>query len=722
VTTIDRRSLIQSMAATAGAAVSSGAWALRLPGAEAEADLSDSGPTETGPGRFGAYLAIATDGVTTIVVPSAELGQGVYTTLPMLVAEELDADWSRTEPRLAWADPAFGNPARRGVQVTGGSDSIPGYHVLLRRLGASARASLVQVAATDWRVPPAECRTSYGEVFHVASGRRVGYGALAVRAARLEPDQSPALKAPSEFTLLGRSPGRKDTPAKCDGSARFGADLRLPGMLFGAVSLAPVPGSRLAGFDRAAALSGRGVHALVEVEGGLGAVAESTWAAERALREAAPRFEPPSGASESSADVAAALRAALGEPGRVSADMADDVEPALRDAVRSLDAVYEVPLLAHACMEPMSATAWITESGECRVWAPSQRQGAAREAAAHASGLPLERVTLQGTFCGGGFGRRWEVDFVRHAVQLAAAVRGRPVAMTWSREADLRGDFFRAPYACRIRGALDAQGRIMALQATVAGPSLLAFQGRPATGPDPSAIGNLILPQYAVARRRVEFVERAVAQRIGFWRAVSLSQNGFFGECAIDELARLAGLDGLAFRHSLLQADARGLAVLERAARESGWYAPRPRGVGLGIAFSSGFGSYHAQVARVRVEDRAVTVERVTCVHDCGFAFDPDTVAAQMEGGVLFGLSALVQSVEVVDGAPQPANLDAFPMLRFAQSPRIDVHLVDSGAAPGGVGEASTAATLPAVANAIFDATGRRIRRLPIALEGFELA
>jgi isoquinoline 1-oxidoreductase beta subunit len=709
VSTIDRRRLIQGLAASAGIAAGAGAWALRLPDADAA-------------GRFGAYLSIAADGATTIVVPSAELGQGVYTTLPMLVAEELDADWSRTEVRLAWADPAFGNPARRGVQVTGGSDSIPGYHALLRRLGASARAALVRVAASDWSVAPAACSTVKGEVRHVASGRRVGYGVLAERAARLEPEQAPALKSSGDFTLLGRSPGRKDTPAKCDGSAQFGADLRLPGMLFGAVVLAPVPGSRLAGFDRAAALRRRGVHAVVEIDGGLGAVAESTWVAERALRDAAPRFEPPPGALGSSAEVAAALRDALGTPGRVSADMADDVAPALREAARSLDVVYEVPLLAHACMEPMSATAWITGAGECRVWAPSQRQGAARDAAARAAGLPPERVTLQGTFCGGGFGRRWEVDFVRHAVQLAMAVRGRPVAMTWSREADLRGDYFRAPYACRVRAALDGQGDIAALHATVAGPSLLAFQGRPIPGPDPSAIGNVIVPQYAVQRRRVEFVERPVAQRIGFWRAVSLSQNGFFGESAIDELARLAGADGLAFRRRLLAADARALAVLGRVARESGWDAPRPRGTGLGLAFSTGFGSVHAQVARVRVEGRVVTVERVTCVHDCGFAFDPDTVVAQMEGGILFGLSALVQSVEIVDGAPQPANLDAFPVLRCAQAPRIDVHLIDSGVAPGGVGEAATAAILPAVANAIFDATGRRIRRLPIALEGLELA
>ncbi len=712
---IDRRRVIQGFAAIAGVAAGSGAWALRLAAADGTVDA-------TAPGRFGAYLVIETDGATRIVVPAAELGQGVYTTLPMLVAEELDADWSRTEVRLAWADPAFGNPARRGVQVTGGSDSIPGYHALLRRLGASARASLVRVAAGEWGVPLAECRTSGGEVSHPASGRRVGYGPLAARAAALEPEQSPPLKPHTAFTLLGRSPGRKDTPAKCDGSAQFGADLRLPGMLFGAVALAPVPGSRLSGFDRAAALAHRGVHALVGIDGGLGAVAESTWAAERALREAAPRFEPPPGPRESSADIAAALRKALRGSGRVSAGMADDVEPALRDSARAIDVVYEVPMLAHACMEPMTTTAWITDAGDCRVWSPSQRQGAAREAAADAAGLPRERVSVQGTFCGGGFGRRWEVDFVRHAVQLAVAVRGRPVAMTWSREADLRGDYFRAPYACRIRAALDGQGAITAMHATVAGPSLLAFQGRPVPGPDPSAVGNLLVPQYAVPRRRVEFVERPVAQRIGFWRAVSLSQNGFFGESAIDELARLAGLDGLAFRRRLLAADARGLEVLDRAARESGWDEPRPRGTGLGIAFSTGFGSYHAQVARVRVEGSVVTVERVTCVHDCGFAFDPDTVVAQMQGGVLFGLSALVQSVEVADGVPKPVNLDTFPMLRLAQSPRIDVHIVDSGQAPGGVGEASTAAIMPAVANAIFDATGRRIRRLPIGLEGLELA
>ena len=728
-----------------GLAVAAGVWSLHSDGIVAAMAVPDKAQGNVGPApgtaaadaRFGAMLRIALDGTTTIVVPSAEMGQGVYTTLPMLIAEELDADWTRTIVELATADPAFGNPSRRGIQVTGGSDSVPGFHAALRRLGASARQAMLQTAAAEWKVPAAECTTRSGMVFHEPSARRRSYGELARRAAQLPPSQSPTLKQPADFVLCGHSPGRKDSPAKCDGSALFGADLRLPGMLFGAVLLAPRAGSRLVRFDEVAALRRRGVHAVVPIDGGLGAVAETTWSARQALQDAAPQFAPAAGTVEASATIAADLRRILhaasapsstdaaipaAPPIRVSASMADEVDASFAAASRKFDVTYEVPMLAHACMEPMSTTAWITSEGECRVWAPSQRQGAAREAAAAASGLPLERVTLQGTFCGGGFGRRWETDFVTQAVQLAAAVRGRPVAMSWDREADLRGDFFRAPYACRVRGAVTDTGEAAALHATICGPSLLAFQRRPIAAPDPSAIGNLILPQYAIGRRRIEFRERPIAQRIGFWRAVSLSQNGFFGESAVDELAYLAGADGLAFRRRLLATDPRGLAVLEKVAQIAGWDQPLPTGSGRGIAFSTGFGSYHAQVAQVRIDRNVLHVERVVCVHDCGFAFDPDTVRAQMEGGIVFGLSALTQSVEIVDGVPQAANFDRFPILRSASSPAIEVQLINSGAEPGSVGEAATAAIVPAVTNAVFAATGRRIRRLPLALEGFELA
>lgn len=736
---LDRRRVLQGLAALGGV------WSLRGDGSvtatiAAERDSGNTDSTTSAvemSARFGAMLRIAADGMTTIVVPSAEMGQGVYTTLPMLIAEELDADWARTVVELATADPAFGNPSRRGIQVTGGSDSVPGFHAAFRRLGASARQAILQIAAADWNVPAAECTTRSGMVVHGPSARRRSYGELAVRAAQLPPSQSPSLKQAQDFVLLGRSPGRKDTPAKCDGSARFGADLRLPGMLFGAVLLGPTVGSRLIKFDAATALRRCGVHAVVPIDGGLGAVAETTWAARQALNDAAPQFAPATGRAESSASIAADLRRMLQAsadpsathaadenlpPSRLSASMADEVDASFAAASRKFDVIYEVPMLAHACMEPMSTTAWITAEGECRVWAPSQRQGAAREAAAAASGVPLERVTLQGTFCGGGFGRRWETDFVTHAVQLAAVVRGRPVAMSWDREADLRGDFFRAPYACRVRGAVTEAGEAAALHATICGPSLLAFQRRPIAAPDPAAIGNLILPQYAIGRRRIEFRERPIAQRIGFWRAVSLSQNGFFGESAIDELAHLAGADGLAFRRRLLATDPRGLAVLEKAAQIAGWDKPLPRGSGRGVAFSTGFGSYHAQVAQVRIDRHVLHVERVVAVHDCGFAFDPDTVRAQMEGGIVFGLSALTQSVEIIAGVPQATNFDSFPILRSASSPAIEVQLIDSGAEPGGVGEAATAAIIPAVTNAVFAATGRRIRRLPLALEGFELA
>lgn len=713
MTGFSRRAVIQSLA------VGGGALLLRAALPAAAHATTPSGAAAD----FGVYLRVGADGSVSVVVPAAELGQGVYTTLPKLVAEELDADWSRTTVRLAPADAAYGNPDKKGLQSTGNSDSVVGYYMLLREVGASARERLVRAAALRWGVAPGECRTASGAVLHDGSGRRAGYGELAAAAAALPPPlERPPLKRPEQFTLLGRSVGRKDSPAKCDGSAVFGADLRLPGSLFGAVALAPVPGSRLRSFDRAAAMRGRGVFAVLEIDGGLGAVADTTWTAQQALVAAAPVFDASGVALESSAEVSAALRAALGQPGKAAPGARGDAAAVLNGAPPALDVTYEVPMLAHACMEPMAATAWLHD-GQCEVWAPHQRQGAAREEAARICGLPLDRVTLQGTFCGGGFGRKWETDFIRHVVQLAKAVEGRPVALSWSREADIRRDYFRAPFAFRARGALDAQGGVAGLHLKVAGPSLLAFQKRPLPITDPSSVGNAILPQYAIPNRLVEFVERPIAQDIGFWRAVSLSQNGFVGESVIDELALLAGRDPFAFRRTMLAADPRALAVLDRVARESGWYRPLPAGGGWGrgIAFAPGFGSYHAQVAEVRVQDGVVRVERVVCVHDCGFAVDPDTVVAQMEGGIVFGLSALEEAITTRDGAVVQSNFHDFPVLRISQMPKVEVHLVNSGAALGGAGESAVAAIAPAVANAICNATGRRLRQLPLSASGLRL-
>ena len=708
---VGRRRVVQSLA------VGGGALALRV----ALPTFAHSEPSAPAVSDFGVYLRIAADGSVSIVVPAAELGQGVYTTLPKLVAEELDADWSRIEVRLAPADLALGNPHKKGLQSTGNSDSVAGYYTVMRTVGASARDLLVRAAAAGWSVAPEECRTERGQVIHAASGRSAGYGGLAAVAARLTPVQNPVLKSPHQFTLLGRSQGRKDSPAKSDGSAVFGADIRLPGSLFGAVALAPVPGSRLESFARGPAMARRGVFALLEVDGGLGAVADTTWAAQQALVAAAPVFKPPEGELESSKEVSAALLAALDRPGKAAPGARGDVGTVLDHAPPVLDVTYEVPMLAHACMEPMAATAWVTDQA-CRVWAPHQRQGAAREEAARICGLPLDRVTLQGTFCGGGFGRKWEVDFIRHVVQLARAAKGRPVAMTWSRESDIRRDYFRAPFAFRARGALDENGGIAGLHVKIAGPSLLAFQKRPLPIADPSSVGNAILPHYAIPNRLVEFVERPIRQDIGFWRAVSLSQNGFVGESVIDELAHLSQQDPWQFRRSLLTADHRALAVLDLVARKSGWHTPAPPGLGRGIAFAPGFGSYHAQVAEVRVTGTGVHVERVVCVHDCGFAIDPDNVMAQMHSGIVFGLSALDQAITTQDGTVIQSNFHDFPVLRLPQMPKIEVHLLNSGAPLGGAGEAATAAIAPAVANAIFSAIGRRVRRLPLSADGLHLA
>ena len=667
------------------------------------------------------YVRISSDDEISIVVPGAELGQGIYTGLPKIVAEELEADWDRVVVRLATADESYNNPNKKR-QSTGNSDAVIGYFDALRKTGAATREMLLSAAAEQWQVPRVECRAKQSRVYHEPSGKSLSYGALAEAAAGVPVPEDPPLKSRDRYTLLGKSLPRKDTLSKVTGSAVFGADVRLPDQLFASIKTSPVFGGRVKSYQRENIASRPGVFKVVELDDGVAVAAESFWEANSALQALDIEFEFEANDSWSSESISAAFQAALDdETARPFPGAKGDVQSVIAATHDVFEATYEVPFLAHVCMEPMTATALVTEAN-CKIWAPHQQQGAARAMAAELTGLPLEQVALQGTFCGGGFGRKWELDFVRQAVQIAQRTEGRPVTLIWTREQDVSHDFYRPAVASRTWGALDDSGDLAALHIRVVGPSVMTFQGRALPIPDPIIVRNAISPLYDIPNTLIEYVETNTHIPIGFWRGVSLSHNGFIGESIIDELAHRAGRDPLEFRLGLLGNNRRARAVLEKAANEAGWGRALGASTGMGVAFSPGFGSFNAQIAEVTVDDDRLKINSITCVHDCGFAIDPDAVRAQMEGGVVDGLSAaLFGKITIADGAVQQSNFHDYRFIRMAEVPEINVHLISGDAPIGGVGEAAVPAVAPAVANATFAATGKRIRRLPMADAGFRV-
>lgn len=669
-----------------------------------------------------AYVEIAPDDTVSIVVPGAELGQGVYTALPKIIAEELEADWERVQVRLASADEAYVNP-QKGRQSTGNSDAIKGYFDELRRIGAATREMLKGAAATEWGVSAGECRASQGRIVHDASGRSLTYGALAEAAARQPVPADPPLKSAEDYTLLGRSVPRKDGLAKVTGGAQYGADVRLPGQLFASVRTSPVFGGKLTAVVRDDEPLPDGVFAIVELDDGVAVVADSFWEANTFLQSLELQFDAPSNDTWSSAQISDRLHEALDDDSaRAFPGTKGDVDAIFEQSSDVAEFTYEVPFLAHVCMEPMTTTAKVSDT-ECHVWAPHQQQGAARALAAEITGLPLERVSLQGTFCGGGFGRKWELDFVGQAVRIAQSTGGRPVTLMWSREEDVQHDFYRPAVVSRYRAVVDDAGNPVAVHARVAAPSVSTFQGRVQRIPDPFVVGGALNRLYDLPNKRVDYAERNTHVPVGFWRAVARSHNGFICESFVDELAHLGNRDPLELRLQMVAGNKRAVAVLEKAAAEAGWGRPLGENRGLGIAFSSGFGSLNAQIADVSVVDGLLRVHRVTCVLDCGFVIDPDTVMAQMEGGIIDGLSAaLFSKVTIADGAVEQRNFDNYRFIRLAEVPPIDVHLISGGGPLGGVGEAGLPAIAPAIANAIFAATGRRIRKLPLLDEGLRIA
>ncbi len=695
VVKLSRRDFLR-VSAGAGA----GLWlGFRVGASEARA----AAPAAFSPNSF---LSIDAAGAVTIWVIRSEMGQGVHTSMPMLVAEELECDWRSVRVEQAPTGPEFGNMS------TGGSRSVRDSWIPLRKAGAAAREMLVAAAARRWGVEPASCRAEAGRVIHSATGRSLGYGELAAAAARMPVPGDPPLKDPKAFRLLGKKVARLDTAAKVAGRATFGLDVRLPGMLFATVARPPVHGGSVAGFDAGKARKVPGVRAVVAVPSGVAVVASSTWAAIRGREALEVRFEGGPNASLDQGAVERLLSDPAAKPRVVRAD--GDVEAALAGAPRRLEAVYQAPFLAHATMEPMNCTARVTATG-AELWAPTQAPTWARSEVAKALGLSEAAVTVRTTLLGGGFGRRAIPDFAVEAALVARAARA-PVQVVWTREDDMRQDLYRPASRHELRAGLDAAGTLVAWHHRVRAPSISAqLFGRREGRPD--VVEGAVAVPYAARAVLVDCVTPAVGLRVGWWRSVYSSQNAFAEECFIDECAAAAGRDPVAFRRALLEGHPRLRGVVDLAAEKAGWGSPLPAGRGRGLACHSSFGSWVAEVAEVSVERGAVRVHRVVAAIDCGHVVNPDTVEAQVESAVVYGLSAALRGeITLEAGRVREGNFDDYQPLRMDEMPAVEVHVVKSSEAPGGVGEPGLPPIAPAAANALFAATGRRLRRMPLRM------
>lgn len=659
-----------------------------------------------------AWVRITPDDVVTIVVDKSEMGQGVWTSMPMLVAEELDADWSKIRLEQAPAADVYKNP-KLGIEATGGSTSVASSYLPLRTAGAAARAVLVAAAAQQWQVSADTIRTRNG-VLHGPDGKTLSYGAVASAAAKLTPPENPKLKSADEFVLLGKPIPRTDTPSKVDGSAVFGIDMKLPGMLFATVAHSPVFGGTVKHYDAARAKAIPGVKAVVPVTDGVAVVARDYWTAHKALLAMPIEWDDRGHGNVSSASILKDFEVAARRPGAV-AENKGNAAHALHGAAKIIHAVYEIPFQAHATMEPMNCTAHVRPDG-CEIWAPTQNQTGTQTTAAQITGLPPSKIVVHTTMLGGGFGRRFEKDFVDDAVRISKAMNA-PVKLIWSREEDTTHDFYRPAVYNRLTGALDRDGKPIAWTHRLVGPSIMSrvIPSMVKNGIDPTAVEGAIDLPYEVPNVHVDYVLKNTIVPVGFWRSVGNSYTGFIKESFIDELAHAADKDPYSFRRALMKPGSRDLAVLELAADRAGWGKPLPAGVFRGIAVHKSFGSYAAEVAEVSVHDGAVQVHRVVCAIDCGAVVNPNTVTAQIEGAIIFAMTGALKGPITLDqGQVQERNFDRYPMVRMNEAPKIEVYIVQSTEPPSGLGEPGVPPLAPAIGNAIFAATGKRIRTLPI--------
>jgi isoquinoline 1-oxidoreductase subunit beta len=662
-----------------------------------------------------AWLIIEPDDSVTIRVPKSEMGQGIFTSLPMLVAEELRCDWNKVRPEYASAHRNLASQVY-GSLGTGGSRSVRSLHATLQEIGANARARLISAAARQWGVPASECEASDGVVHHTASGRALSYGVLAPVAAKIQLNDAPSITSPDKHILVGKPLARLDTKAKCTGQAQFGIDVRLPGMLYAAVSLCPVPGGKVKSYDTSNIIGRRGIQAVMPIPGGLAVVADRFWRARQAAVDLPVEWDFGPGAGTSSAQFHAEYRAAL-DGSLVSARDDGDVTQALKQGML-VQADYDVPHLSHAPMEPLNCTAHVRPEG-VEVWLGTQNPDMALRLAAHTAGVSPDRVQVHNQFLGGGFGRRSMNDELIQAVTVATVI-GKPVKLVWTREVDIRHDRYRPQAALRCRASLAADGSVSALHIQTAVGSIMRSLGwgTVPSGIEPQAVEGLANNPYSVGSQRVECVLKNTHIPVMFWRSVGSSQNAFVMESFIDELAHAAKQDPYQFRRRLLADRPDFLRVLDTAAEKANWGSPLPAGKGRGIAIHECYDTIVAQVAEVAVSAHGeVKVERVVVAVDCGHVVNPKLVQMQMESGVIYGLTAaLYDAITIKDGAVEQGNFDTYQMVRMADAPAIETYLsLSNGARWGGIGEPGTPPVAPAVCNAIFAITGKRIRSLPIS-------
>ncbi|MCP3447036.1 molybdopterin cofactor-binding domain-containing protein [Bradyrhizobium sp. CCGUVB14] len=661
-----------------------------------------------------AFIRIDETGRTVLMMPQVEMGQGTYTSISAVLAEELDADWSKVEVQHAPPnDKLYANPTF-GLQVTGNSNSIRAWWMPLRKAGATARAMLVQAAAAQWGVEPASCTASKGEVAHAASGRKLGYGELALAAQGQTPPKDVAVKDPKDFVLIGQPLKRLDTPDKVNGKALYGIDAILPDMKIAAIANCPVFGGKVGKVDDSAATKIAGVRKVVVLDDAVAVIGDHMWAAKQGLAALKIEWNEGANAEISTKDVWDDLRKASEKDGAI-AKSTGDIAKALATGDK-FEATFELPFLAHASMEPINATVRVTKDS-CEIWTGTQIMTRVQSEAAKAAGLPVDKVIVNQHLLGGGFGRKLEPDMVIAAVKIAKQV-DYPVKVIWTREEDIQHDVYRPVYRDQVTASL-VDGKVAGWKYKVAGSAVLARWLPPAfqKGIDIDAIDAAVDAPYDFANFHVEYVHaEPPAVPTGFWRGVGPNNNVFAVECAMDELARKAGKDPIEFRKSMLTKNPRMLAVLNQVAEKSGWGQPLPARVGRGVCVQPSFASFIATVVEAEIDDIGeIVLRRVTSVVDTGIAVNPDTVKAQIEGGLIFGLTAaLYGEITIEKGRVQQSNFHDYRMMRINETPKIEVIVVKSGEAPGGIGEAGVNAGPPALRNAIYAATGVALRRLPI--------
>lgn len=712
ITNVTRRGFLGGSAAAMGGLV----LGVKLPlaGRAARAAGSEAG-------TLNAFLTVGPDGKVTFQNPFCEMGQGTWTSIPTIIAEELDVELADVAIEDAPTGKDYQIMFGGTMRFTGGSRSVRSSYDTLRKAGAAARAMLVQAAAARWGVPVGECATEPGKVVHEVSGRSLPYGDVAGEAAALEAPAEPTLKDPADFRLIGQPLKRTDTPLKVNGKAGFGLDVRVPGMVYAAVRQSPVYGGTLASYDASEVEGMPGFVSVVEIPRGVAVVADTYWHARKALEALPVEFDGGNNADLDSETLLEAMQARLDEAGE-TAESEGDVSSALEGAAARIEAVYSAPFLAHATMEPMNCTADVRKD-TCEIWAPNQGPDFAVQIAGQITGLPPDAITVHTPFLGGGFGRRFILDYVTQAVTVSKAI-GKPVQVVWTREEDTRHDFYRPMETAKLRAGLDVAGMPVALHSTAVGDGplrrhLSQFMEDPSI--DETVVEGLTHQPYAVGAKRTDYVYHSLPVPIGFWRSVGHSINAFIYESFLDEMADAAGIDPLEYRQRLLATRPRELHVLETIAEMAGyrpgtWTAEDGTTRAMGCAIHESFGSLVGEIAEVSIEDGRARVHNVWAAFDCGSYVNPEIIRAQVASAVVYGLSqTLLEELTIEKGRAVEANFDTYPILPPDRMPHVEVQVIASGAPMGGVGEPATPPIAPAVCNAVAKLTGQRIRRLPLS-------